>query len=391
MIAQRLKQLRLARGWSLEELSAKMGGMVTKQSLSKYETGQANPSREVLNKMAVTLGVKAAYLWADSKITVKFIAYRSGSTLPTRARQQIESFVAQMLEERIRLQDVMKQPATVDIPVQKIVVSALDDAEKAAQTLRQHWNLGHDPIASVVDVLEGRGVHVLEIGANEKFDGIAAAAYDGQDTIKAAVVVTRRGAPGERQRMNLAHELGHLVLDIREGVDKEKAAFRFGAAFLAPADMVYETIGITRTYVQAQEWLMLKRQFGMSIQALLYRLHDLGVVNDSFYKQWWIHINRLGWKKREPLEMPPEASQWLHRNVFHALSEQVISREEAELMLGESIEITQPLSHIERREFMKLPLEERRRILAEQAEQAAKHYRQEGVDEAWAGGDLVEY
>ena len=35
MICQRLKQLRLARGLSLDALAAEMGGIVTKQALSK--------------------------------------------------------------------------------------------------------------------------------------------------------------------------------------------------------------------------------------------------------------------------------------------------------------------------------------------------------------------
>lgn len=46
----------------------------------------------------------------------------------------------------------------------------------------------------------------------------------------------------------------------------------------------------------------------------------------------------------------------------------------------------------ERRAFMKLPLEERRKILAKEAEEAAKHYEEDY--EEWndlQGGDIVEY
>jgi acyl-CoA reductase-like NAD-dependent aldehyde dehydrogenase len=48
----------------------------------------------------------------------------------------------------------------------------------------------------------------------------------------------------------------------------------------------------------------------------------------------------------------------------------------------------------EAREFLKLPIEERRRILAEQAEQMAEHYEEESARrerELWQGGDIVEY
>ena len=391
MFSQRLKRLRHARGLSLEALTAKMGGIVTKQALSKYEQGKAQPSREVLNKLAGALGIKAAYLWSDSQINVSFFGYRKGATLPKRAQYHIESYVSQALEERIQLQDFMQQHTEHEVPVRKIPIKAIEDVELAAKTLRKRWHLGLDPIANVVDVLEGHGVHVLGIEANEKFDGIAATATDRDQSLKAAAVVTRRGVPGERQRLSLCHELGHLVLDIAEELDLEKVVYRFGAAFLAPEEIVRQDIGVRRSYIQVEEFLMLKKRFGMSIQALLFRLRDLDIINESYYKQWWIHINRLGWKKREPLEMTTEEPQWLRQNLLHALSEKVITHEEAEQMLGESMTMEQPLSLIGRQEFMRLPLEERRRILTEQARKTVKYYQQSGVDEELQGGDIVEY
>src|SRR5450756_1113927 len=81
MISQRLRQLRLARGLSLEALAAAIGGAVTKQALSKYEQGTARPSPVVLNRLAEALGVKAAYLLSEPDIEVQFIAYRKGSAL----------------------------------------------------------------------------------------------------------------------------------------------------------------------------------------------------------------------------------------------------------------------------------------------------------------------
>ncbi len=48
----------------------------------------------------------------------------------------------------------------------------------------------------------------------------------------------------------------------------------------------------------------------------------------------------------------------------------------------------------ERRAFLKLPLEARRRKLAEQAQQVSEHYQSEpdaGEREDWQGVDIVEY
>ena len=77
----------------------------------------------------------------------------------------------------------------------------------------------------------------------------------------------------------------------------------------------------------------------MSIQAILFRLKDLGgLFTDSYYKQWCMEINKLGWKKREPIEIPPEKPKRFHQQVFHALSEGLIGEEEAEQLLNDTLE-----------------------------------------------------
>jgi hypothetical protein len=54
-------------------------------------------------------------------------------------------------------------------------------------------------------------------------------------------------------------------------------------------------------------------------------------------------------------------------------------------------EMEKGLTLAERRAFLKLPLAERRRQLAEQAELMVKHYESEVSErELWQGGDIVE-
>lgn len=374
----------------MDDLAAEMGGVITKQALSKYELGKAKPSATVLNKLAAALGVKSAYLWCEPAINVEFIAYRKGSGLLKKDQAKVESLVGHVLEERVRLQELTQQHNGSDLPVKGFLIKKLEDADRAAKEMRVKWDTGLDPIASVVGVLEDHNVHVLEIEASEKFDGISAVAYDSDNNIAASAVVTRRGVPGERQRLNLAHELGHIVLDSKN-VDEEKAAFRFASAFLAPEEVVFREVGNKRAFIQTEELLMLKQRFGMSIQALLYRLRDLNIITESYYKEWCITINRLGWRKREPGEILPEQPQWLRRSLLRTLGEGLLTREEAEEMLGEPVPIKQPLSLVERRAFMKLPLEERRRVMADQAAKMEDHYKRDTERSELQGGDIVEY
>jgi Zn-dependent peptidase ImmA (M78 family) len=232
--------------------------------------------------------------------------------------------------------------------------------------------LGFDPISNVTGKLEENFISVVEVGACGKFDGISAVAYDNHD-VKAAAIVTRQWVPGELQRFNIARELGHLVLDIPDDVDEQKAAFRFGAAFLVPGENLLQKVGSKRSFLQVEELLLLKKQFGISLHALLFRLKDLNIINESYYKYWCREINSLGWRKQEPFEFPPEESQWLRHNILRLLAEGLINLDDANAALGKAITFTQPLDVLERRAFRKLSLEKRRQLLTEQADKAVKH------------------
>lgn len=306
MNSQRLKQLRLARGLSLEALAIALGGAVTKQALSKYEQGRSQPTPRILTKLAAALGVKAAQLFSEPDIDVQFIGYRKASRLPKREQQQIEGWISQNLEERVRLQQLIHPESDVKLPIKAFSVSTLEAVEQSAEYLRGLWQIGLDPIASVASTLEDHFIHVLDVEARDGFDGISAVAYDADQQVVAAAAVTRCGVAGERQRLNLTHELGHLVLRLPENVDEEKAAFRFGAAFLAPAASVYQEVGRRRTSLSLEELLLLKQYFGMSLWALLYRLRDLDIINESHYRDWCTQINKRGWRRQEPGELPNE-------------------------------------------------------------------------------------
>ena len=378
MIGERLAQLRLARNLTLDALAVKMGGIVTKQALSKYEQNLAQPSPSVLTKLSDALGVKSSYFIASSTIEVDFIAYRSATVLPEREKTRVKSVVKQCLEERVWLQTLVGQDEKEMIPWNEMDISSLEDIEAQALKLRKHWDLGTSPISDVVETLEEHQFCVLSIEADEKFDGLSAVGRDtSSGEILAGAIVSRRNVPGERQRLNLAHELGHLVLKIPPDVDEEKAAFRFGSAFLAPADQLIKAVGDKRSYIYISELLGLKRKFGISLQALLRRMWDLKIINDSYYRRWCIYISKTGWKKHEPEEWPEENPQWFERNISRLVGEHAMSKEEAERMLVSDIDVHETSTLMKRREFLKLPIEKRRLLLEQQAKALSDYYENE--------------
>jgi Zn-dependent peptidase ImmA (M78 family)/transcriptional regulator with XRE-family HTH domain len=371
MNGHRLRQFRLARGMSLEELAAALGGLVTRQALWKYEQGKAQPGAAVANKLANVLGIKTINLVEEPAIKVEFIAYRKRSSLTKTEKERIESVVCLALEDRVRLQQRLGITNGILLKTKECTISSIADAETVAETVREKWNLGYDAISNVVAVLEDHYIHVVEIDADAKFDGISAKAKGPDGEILAAAVVTNRGMPGERQRLSLAHELAHLLLKFSsDEIDEEAAAYRFGAAFLLPAATLRREVGESRNSISLPELILLKKRFGMSIQAILRRIcKDLGIISDAHYTQWCIEINRMGYRKNEPGEIPAEQPQWLTRSVLRAVSEGLMTVDEAkEMSIELDTENATPLTLIQRRAFFKLPLAERQKLLAAQAE-----------------------
>jgi Zn-dependent peptidase ImmA (M78 family) len=147
----------------------------------------------------------------------------------------------------------------------------------------------------------------------------------------------------ERKRFTLAHELGHMVMDARQGVDAEKASNRFAGAFLMSPEALWREIGKQRTTISLGELLRLKELFGASFQAIVYRCHDLGIIPNTAYRRLFQVFNERGWRRppfKEPgaLEPSQEQPQRMQRLCFRALSEGLLGEARAAEILGISVQ-----------------------------------------------------
>jgi transcriptional regulator with XRE-family HTH domain len=77
----RLKSARKMSGLSMEDLVQKAGGVVTKQSISKYEKGMMKPTSDVLIRLATALGVKPEYFFRHTSIELSGIQFRKRAKL----------------------------------------------------------------------------------------------------------------------------------------------------------------------------------------------------------------------------------------------------------------------------------------------------------------------
>ena len=89
--------------------------------------------------------------------------------------------------------------------------------------------------------------------------------------------------------------------------------------------------------------------------------------------------------------MPPEQPMWLRKSVLRGVAEGLLTQEDGMKMLGESLKVKEPMSLVERRAFMKLPLLERRKIMARQAKEIAAHCKKDASRKDLETGDIVDY
>lgn len=332
MIGERIKQARKASGLSLRALAER--AHITAMAISKYETGKSTPSSGVLLALAQALGVRTEYFFRPVKVELHEVNYRKHSKLPIKKLDQIKGDAIEQIERFIELEQLLpngpvetfKLPGS--LPAQ---VASLDQIEDVALKLRQAWHLGIDPIPVVTDMLEERGVKIIQSDAIPgNFDGLASK-VDG-----IPVIAVSSNAPGDRQRFTMAHELGHLVLQNRlaKGIDIEAASNRFAGAFLAPATEVRKELGERRDWLEPQELAALKKAYGLSMQGWMHRAKDLGILPEHCYVSMRKYFSVQGWTKTEPGEpYPQERPQLFEQLVYRALGQDLISESKAAELL----------------------------------------------------------
>ncbi len=340
MIGQRLKIARAASGLSLRGLEAKIGNLVTAQAIGKYERDEAMPGSRVLIALSDALDVSVDYLLADQGLVLDGVEFRKKAITSRREEAQVEAKVVHLLERYLLVEQLLDlrsvqwdRPREAPYPVQ-----AVAEADRAARSVRQAWGLGLDPIPNLMELLEERGIKVLSIEL-DNIDGMTArVGQAGKEALP--VILVNAHDWRERQRFTLAHELGHMVLDVAPSVDEEKASHRFAGAFLMPAEALWSEIGKHRTSISLGELLRLKELFGASFQAITYRCRDLGIFPETLFRNLFKVFSERGWRSspfKEPGAVVADRPSRFERLCYRALAEGAISESKVAELLGLSV------------------------------------------------------
>jgi Zn-dependent peptidase ImmA (M78 family)/DNA-binding XRE family transcriptional regulator len=339
LFAGRMIAARKLRGYSLAKLAQKVGGGITKQALHKYEKAIALPDSTHLIALLQALEVDTDYLFRPARIGVQLSApaYRKKARMSAKRIAQVEEQVRERVERYLEIEALFP---TDRFPPFALPLAAADRIESfegieaLAEEVRSQWEWGSDPIENLSQDVEDRNVKVVEIEGSEDFDGLSCWA---NETIP--VIVIKQGSPGDRQRSNIAHELGHLLMGETTGVDAERAALRFSGALLAPREAVYRELGRNRTSLSLSELHTLKKKYGMSMAQWIYRAKDLGIITEGCFRKLFMTMRSRGYHTREPGE-PLQSEQPMRFKllVMQALEEGIITESRAAALVGVSMQ-----------------------------------------------------
>lgn len=335
---KRLKEARLARGLFRKSLADLLGVSVT--AIARYEEGHDKPLKDRSAAIAECLGFPEEFFfkrgWEED---FEPVFWRSRTTESKLAREMTEQRMKWICECFSFLEEEVDFP-----PLNLPELSLPDDfrlispqmIEKAAEDIRNFWNLKAGPIPDVILALENAGIPVviLEI-PSDKQDGFC---FYSKVLGRHFVGINSYNISCVRVRYDAAHELAHCILhrNITNTQENDPSlnkiiaeqARRFAEAFLFPRDsFLYEVRDPSFDH-----FCDLKKKWGMSIAAMIFRANDLGLIDIAEKTALCQNLARRRWHGplNEPFDspagMPFERPRMLPRGVEAVLRENILRK-----------------------------------------------------------------
>lgn len=303
----------------------------TQATLSRFESGLMVPSAEHVARVAEALERPVGFFYLSERTyAASSMFHRKRKGLTIAEEKKIHAQVNQL---RIQAAILLRE-ADIESKFQFHRLG-LDDGgpEKAAQTLRQVWQLPDGPIRSVVGSIERAGGIVFRCPfGSDRIDGISQWPLDSDHV--PPVFFVRDDCPGDRQRFTLAHEIGHVLMHHLPTDDPESEADRFASEFLMPA----REIGPELDRLTLRKAAALKGFWKVSMAAIIRRARDLGKITDRQYTYFNVEMSKLGYKKCEPVPIPAEEP-----GLFRAILD--VHRNDHERTVGELSEMLGMYEH----------------------------------------------
>lgn len=281
-----------------QDAAAKAAG-VARTTLVSIEKGQRTARLDEIQALSRFYGVSANSLLRREAVHVDLVPrFRS---LPDTGGAGIEQAVRvlnDLVRVEVELENILGIHKPYNYPAEKTILpgDVRKQAEQDAHSLRNWLGIGEGPIQNLFALLELQlGVRVYARKLDAKVSGLFA-----YDEAVGACILINAGHREDRRTLTGAHELGHFIATRRrpeiyqdekhENSREERYANAFASAFLMPARAAMEKfkeLTIGSTHLTRRHIILLAHFFGVSRQATVLRLEELGLTKKGSW-DWFM-------------------------------------------------------------------------------------------------------
>ena len=325
----------------MDQLASMIGNSVSKQAISKYEAAKMMPNSTVLVALATALDVEPDYFFRPFTFDLNEfkVSFRKKSDTTAKDINALKVRIQDEVERYLEVEEILGKDKETVLQTDGEQLSSPAQMMEEAMRLRDEWHLCYDAIGNVQDVLEEHGIKVICTEAPSGFDGVSGIVND-----KAYIVVLNKNQNHvERRRFTTMHELGHLLFDKRFSPtltlrEKEKLCDAFANEMLLPS-IVVQSVFSPGEKISTSEVRQLQVVYGISFDAIMHKLHDMGIITDSKYKTYCIRKNHDdAWKQFVEATYYQEGfSTKFETMVYAAAAKDLISTSKAANLLHSSI------------------------------------------------------
>lgn len=291
----RVRQARETRALTQTELAEAVGS--SQSLIAQIESGYLQPSKEILEAIGFRTGFPLGFFRQESTSTFPegSLLFRARNSITAGQRTQAHQY-ARTIYESVEKMEKEFEGLPVRLPPNP------GTPKEAARHARAALGLAPDrPISNLIHSAERGGVLIIALPVKlEKRD--AYSLWAGEQGQKPVIVVAD-GAPGDRLRFSVAHELGHLILHRYHGKSEkemEAEADEFASEFLLPEESMRVELAPPITLTGLSE---LKPRWKVSIQALIRRARNLEIITERQYKYLFQKLSKYGWRTQEPYHL----------------------------------------------------------------------------------------
>jgi len=287
VIGAQIQKARKLLALSVKEVAEEIH--VSPQLINDWEMGVSQPGLRELEALANLYGREIDYFLRETPNPPTGVKFRGkpGESLQHLSRDTkiVLARFDELCRAAVEFEELLQKKREVSLAT----ISARTTARTGAQGIRQQYDLENKPIPDLRALLENAGVRIFEIPIpNDELSGFSF----WHETYGPCILVHAKDVKGRRD-FTLAHELAHLlynhgssacyipskISDVHETT--ELKANRFAVELLLPETGVVDDFkkrDLSRTSSERQLRPMAIK-WGVSIQALGYRLEGLGLVN----------------------------------------------------------------------------------------------------------------